>query len=171
MAPRPLIILGSARSEGNTWQAVEAVMERRAADIVDLKKLHIGHYDYENRNREDDFLPLAERMVAADCIVFATPVYWYAMSALLKTMFDRFTDLITIRKDLGRALKDKPCWVIACGAAHALPEGFEIPFRATCDYLEMQYKACFYAVAENKERITAQSQKEAKAFAKRLFAE
>lgn len=166
-----LLIFGSARAGGNTMRAVEAVVNGYSIEMINLLEKRIGHYDYQNKNKSDDFLSVATRMTQADRIIFATPVYWYAMSAPLKIFFDRFTDLITIRKDLGRALKGKECWLIACGSTRKLPEGFEVPFAATCDYLEMEYKTCFYARAEGENRISEQSRKQAKAFAKRLFGE
>lgn len=83
-------------------------------------------------------------MIEHYAIVFATPVYWYAMSGLMKVLFDRFTDLVTVRKDLGRQLKDRRVFLIACGADPDLPEGFEVPFRRTADYLAMKYCGSFY---------------------------
>ena len=54
-------------------------------------------------------------MVQYEQIIFATPIYWYAMSAQLKTFFDRMTDLLTIHKPLGRQLrKGKKMFLIAC---------------------------------------------------------
>ena len=41
---------------------------------------------------DDDFLGVAEAMVDAEAILFATPVYWYSMSGRLKRFFDRLTD-------------------------------------------------------------------------------
>ncbi len=42
-----------------------------------------------------------------DVLIFATPVYWYSMSGIMKVFFDRITDLLTIKKDIGRKLKGK----------------------------------------------------------------
>jgi multimeric flavodoxin WrbA len=60
-------------------------------------------------------------MIEHDAIVFATPVYWYAMSGLMKVLFDRFTDLVTVRKDLGRRLRGRRVFLIACGTDPDLP--------------------------------------------------
>jgi len=38
----------------------------------------------------DDMIGLYESIVTADAIVFGTPVYWYAPSALMKGFIDRF---------------------------------------------------------------------------------
>jgi len=136
---QPLVILGSSRSNGNTRLLLEAIFKDTTFDLIDLNQYNINYYTYDNRHAEDDFLALAERMVKYDDIVFATPVYWYSMSAILKTFFDRITDLITTRKDLGRALKGKTLHLISCGSDDDLPEGFTVPFEASAVYLDMKY--------------------------------
>lgn len=83
-------------------------------------------------------------MLDADNIIFATPVYWYAMSGRLKTFFDRLTDLLYTHKSIGKGLKAKKTYLIACGSDPELPEGFEVPFRRTSDYFEMSFQKSFY---------------------------
>lgn len=39
--------------------------------------------------QKDDMAPLLEKLIAADVIVLATPVYFYCMSAQMKLMIDR----------------------------------------------------------------------------------
>ena len=80
----PLVILGSARPDGDTAKAVTIAFPGNSADIVRLRDHRIGGYDYDHANREDDFVAISEAMRKAGHIVFATPVYWYAMSAPLK---------------------------------------------------------------------------------------
>jgi multimeric flavodoxin WrbA len=145
------------------------VVEDHMVEFIDLQEKNIHYYNYQNHHMDDDFIPIAEKMVEADVVIFATPVYWYAMSGILKTFFDRFTDLITVRKDLGRALKHKKCYLICAGAAEEIPEGFEIPFEATCKYLDMEYKGSFYYYTGSNESLNAQQLKSAGAFSKTLF--
>lgn len=59
--------------------------------------------------QKDDAAEIIEKMVAADVIVLATPVYFYAMSAQLKTFLDRCCGLYT-------EMKDKEFYFIAVGA-------------------------------------------------------
>lgn len=42
---------------------------------------------------DDDANEIAEKMKSADVLVFATPVYYYSVSGLLKTMLDRANPL------------------------------------------------------------------------------
>jgi hypothetical protein len=50
-----------------------------------------------------------------------------------------------VRKDLGRRLKGRRVFVLACGSESQLPEGFEVPFRETAAYLEMTWGGSYYA--------------------------
>jgi multimeric flavodoxin WrbA len=77
-------------------------------------------------------------------LIFATPVYWYAMSGLMKVFFDRLTELITTSKPLGRAMKGKCCYLISCGTDAELPPGFDVPFRLTAKYFEMEFVSSHY---------------------------
>jgi putative NADPH-quinone reductase len=142
----PIIIIGSSRSDGDTFRAVQAILQERTPPIVDLRKLNMSYYDYALGNLNDDFIPLAEQMVEHDSIILATPVYWYSMSAIMKTFLDRWNDLLYSRKELGRRLAGKELYLITSYASD-IPKGFEDPFVQTCEYLEMHYKGCLYFYA------------------------
>jgi ribosomal-protein-alanine N-acetyltransferase len=138
------VLLGSSRDDGNTRQVVDLALGGRDVEVVDLGRLDVGLYDYEHANASDDFLPLVERLASKSLWILATPVYWYAMSGQMKIFFDRLSDLVTIRKARGRSLKGKTVAVIASGTDARLPEGFEAPFRQTCNYLGMRYAGALY---------------------------
>lgn len=118
----------------------------------------------------DDFGKVAEAMVAHAVIMFATPVYWYAMSGRMKILFDRFTDLVTVRKDLGRQLKGRSIFLLACGSEAQLPEGFEAPFRETAAYLDMGYGGACYGQT-NKQGLLPSAVASAALFGDWVFAE
>ena len=145
----PVILLGSARSNGNTRLAAEFLAKQLNCDIIDLNDFAIGYYDYEHRNEGDDFLPLMERIIANhDTLIFATPVYWYSMSAVMKTFFDRLSDLLTIRKPLGRQLRGKRMCAISVGFDEETVQGLDMPFRESANYLGMLYLGHVYAWVE-----------------------
>ena len=112
----PLVILGSARPDGETRKAVDIAFPPGTIELVVLPDFTIGGYDYNHVNADDAFGPIARKMAEAEKIVFATPVYWYAMSAPLKIFFDRLTDMTENLKALGKNLSGKAVWVIATGA-------------------------------------------------------
>jgi multimeric flavodoxin WrbA len=134
----PAIIFGSARRFGNTRKAVDEILGHAGLPLFDLHDFDITPYDYEHLNRNDDFIGLIEKLVAHDTWVIATPVYWYSMSTQHKIFIDRFSDLITIRKDLGRKLRGKKLFVIASFNS-SYPKGFEDTFEQICQYFEMNY--------------------------------
>lgn len=137
---KTVLISGSARKDGDTHQLVNQILQISDWDLVDLNDYQIGFYDYEHNNRNDDYLPLIHKIIHNyQTLVFATPVYWYAMSAIMKVFFDRFTDLLTIEKELGRKLRQKQMAAISCSEGDHLGEQFWLPFSETARYLGMQY--------------------------------
>lgn len=141
---KPLIIFGSSRSNGDTLRAINTVFQNsEQIPMIDLNQMNISYYDYENKNSDDDFLSIAEKIAIHDPIILATPVYWYTMSAIMKTFIDRWSDVISIRKELGRKFRGKSIYIITAYQV-SLPKGFEDPFSQTADYMGMHYKGCYY---------------------------
>jgi len=135
-----VIIQGSSNPKGNTYKTVQLLNKNNNFDIIDLATKNIGHFDYEYNNSTDDFLPLMKQIISNyDTIVFATPVYWYAMSGILKVFFDRISDLLTDEKSLGRKLRGKKMAMFSNSAKDDLLDGFTMPFTATAKYLGMDY--------------------------------
>lgn len=134
-----VIILGSSRSDGNTKIICNYLVKDTEFPLFDLNDYEIGYYDYNGNNSHDDFLPLFEKLITFDTLIFATPVYWYSMSAQMKTFLDRFTDLLKIRKDLGRKLRGKNMKVICCSSGDEEYPEFWKPFQRSSEYLGMNY--------------------------------
>ena len=66
--------------------------------------------------------------------------------------FDRFTDLLTIDKELGRQLRGKKMAVLSCSTGENLESHFWLPFSETAKYLGMEYIANLHTIAgENNE--------------------
>ena len=135
-----IIIQGSSRNDGDTNRVVKILKENSGWDLVDLNDYEFSYYDYAHENAGDDFIPLMKRAVENyDTIIFATPVYWYSMSGILKVFFDRITDLLEIEKDLGRNLRGMNMAAISCSIGNNLGEFFWLPFSKTAEYLGMNY--------------------------------
>ena len=151
MTSKPIILLASARKDSDTNGFIEKVFINTDHKIIDLLDFSILHYDYTNQySAEDEFFKIIEEEILPhQSIVFATPVYWYAMSGLMKIFFDRLTDLITIKKQLGRQLKGKSTFLLAVGTDEEMPAGFETPFKLTSTYLDMSYEGCIYYSTKN----------------------
>ena len=89
-----IIINGSAR-KGNTLTAIEAFVkgasEKNEIEIIEPDKLNIAPCKgcgacqcSKGCVDKDDTNPTIDKIAAADMILFATPVYWWGMSAQLK---------------------------------------------------------------------------------------
>ncbi|WP_337968078.1 flavodoxin family protein [uncultured Flavobacterium sp.] len=140
MEGKKVIILGSSRKNGNTTRIVDEISKDTGIDVIDLSDYSISYYDYESKNKEDDFLPLIRRILEQyDTLIFATPIYWYNMSGIMKVFFDRFSDLIRIEKETGRKLRGKKIGVISNSHDNEIEESFYIPFKKSADYLGMEY--------------------------------
>jgi multimeric flavodoxin WrbA len=145
-----VIIQGSSKSNGDTNTILNYLNTSNQFDIIDLNTKNIGHFDYDFKNANDDFLPLMEEIIEKyDTIIFATPVYWYTMSGILKVFFDRISDLLKTEKDIGRKLRGKSMAMISCSNANDLKEGFSMPFIETANYLGMSYLGDIHAWVEN----------------------
>ena len=117
-----LAIAGSPRKGGNSDILCDEFL-RGALDVghstekIYLQDKKIGgcYACYGCRNtgecvQNDDMKELLDKMIQADVIVLATPVYFYAMSGQMKTMIDR-----TLPRY--REIADKEFYFIATAAA------------------------------------------------------
>jgi multimeric flavodoxin WrbA len=140
MENKKIIILGSSRKNGNTTKIVDEISKEHGIEVINLSDFNISYYDYESKNREDDFFPLIKGIIENyDTLIFATPVYWYNMSGIMKVFFDRFSDLIRIEKETGRKLREKKIGVISNSHENEIEDSFYIPFKKSADYLGMEY--------------------------------
>ena len=168
MHKRGVIIQGSSRSEGNTNIIAKYLQGKTGFDIIDLKSKNISSFDYDFNNQGDDFLPLMKELVENyEVLIFATPVYWYSMSGIMKNFFDRISDCLKIEKDTGRKLRGKSMGMISCGSDSELKEGFEMPFKESANYLGMHYLGSIHTWLEN-EQISEALQKEINSFSEKL---
>ena len=145
-----VIIQGSSRSKGDTRIAVDYILSNTSFDFVDLLDKDISAYDYTHANKGDDFIPLMEQLTSNyDLFLFATPVYWYSMSGILKNFFDRITDCLKIEKETGRKLRGKHMAMLSCSNDPWRIDGFDLPFSASAEYLGMNYVGDIHAVVED----------------------
>ncbi len=145
LAPPVFAVIGSARGDGDTARLTRrALAPIDGAVLADLNDFRVGAYDYDFANADDDFLTLARAMTGARAIVFASPVYWYSMSAPMKAFFDRLTDLTESHKPWGKSLAGKTAFLIASGGSPAPHPAFEPPFAETADYFDMNWGGMLY---------------------------
>ncbi len=101
---RYLFLMGSPRKKGNTIQVVTPLMEALGAAGIETELIWL--YDKQiapctacrvcqkdwtsfSCRVHDDMYEIADKIMAADCIVFATPIYSWYCTAPMKAMLDR----------------------------------------------------------------------------------
>jgi multimeric flavodoxin WrbA len=81
-----IALFSSSRRRGNTGRLIDRIALELNIEVVDLAGQRISSYDYEHLNRDDDFEPLMKRVLEHEQIIFATPIYWYAVSPAMKVL-------------------------------------------------------------------------------------
>lgn len=152
-----VIIQASSRSQGNTSKIVNAIQQQTNFDVIDLTKYNIGHFNYEFNNNDDDFNALFKSISSKyETIVFATPIYWYTMSGMLKVFLDRISDFLFNEKDVGRRLRGKNMAAISCGSDSEIFDGFLMPFEQSANYLGMNFLGHIHTWIEDNEDISTE---------------
>ena len=97
-----LIILGGGRKKGNTAQLVDAFMKGameagHATELISLNQLQVNGCIGCNACRygkpcvqKDDFNFLVPKILEADLLVFASPLYFWTISSKIKAFIERF---------------------------------------------------------------------------------
>lgn len=149
MNDKVAVIIGSARKNSDTRKLVATLFNSKQYHIVDLLDYNIAHYTYEHNYPDtDDFLTLTTTLLRYNVLVFATPVYWYAMSGYMKVFFDRLTDLVTYKKEIGRKFSGKNTFLISVSSEHLPPTAFDIPFKLSSGYLDMVFVSSFHCATD-----------------------
>lgn len=124
MSKKVLILSGSPRKGGNSDLLCDEFARgaEKAGHLVEkihVQDLKIGGclacYGCRGTHvcvQKDDMAQILEKMIAADVIVLATPVYFYSLDGQMKTMIDRTLPRYT-------EIRDKDFYFIATAAAGA----------------------------------------------------
>ena len=104
-----LTILGSPRKKGNT-DKVLTMFEDNVAENHDVERINITQYkvggclgcytckekkDEPGCVQEDDALTILDKMIQADAIVYATPLYCWSFTSQIKPLIDRHFCLVS----------------------------------------------------------------------------
>lgn len=96
-----LVIVGSPRKGGNSDMLCDRMIEGAQSaghntEKIYIKDKKIGYctgcgncYSKRICSQKDDMTEVLEKMIAADVIVMATPVYFYSLNGQMKTLIDR----------------------------------------------------------------------------------
>jgi multimeric flavodoxin WrbA len=136
-----IALFSSARRHGNTGQFMDRIAGALGIETVDLCSLNLTPFDYQHRNRNDDFEPLMRRVLRHERILFATPIYWYAVSPAMKVFLDRLSDLLELPDllETGRRLRGKTAYIVCTSVDAAPARQFIDAFTETFAYLGMHF--------------------------------
>ena len=97
---KALILLATLKKDGlsNTLTLSEFLAEKMrkkkiAVDIVRLAELNIPPGTYSDMGDGDDWPSVLEQILAADIIIFATPIWWNNLSSLMQRVIERLDEL------------------------------------------------------------------------------
>lgn len=126
-----VILSGSPRKDGNTEMLAQAFAEgaslRHKVEIISVREYKVApcigcNACFGNKDniccQKDDMTFIYEKLNVADMLVIATPVYFYGVSAQLKTVIDRLHNPIRDTFNIKRMA------LLAVGAA-SLPNLFD----------------------------------------------
>lgn len=144
-----LILSSSPRRGGNSDRLCDAFLQgcKDAGHTVEKIFLKDKHINYctgcgicsmygKPCPQKDDAAEVIEKMIAADVIVMATPVYFYTMSAQMKTLIDRCCARYT-------EITNKNFYFIVTAAEPSTPA---LGTRKRAKYLQIKYLALFFFV-------------------------
>jgi len=153
-----LVISGSPKKDGNTailveWFAEGTRLAGAHVEIVNAAAIDGNVSGCQScracQKREeygcvfdDDIKLVLDKMIKADIIVMATPLYFFSASAQIKQVFDRMFSLYKWDNAAGTiktALKGKTLAVIASAFEAEGFDALEKPFKMTADYSGMKY--------------------------------
>lgn len=146
-----IVLFASARRQGNTGALVNRIAALAGFEVVDLAALRIAPYDYEHSHRGDDFEPLFLRMLEYRHLVFASPVYSYAVAPPMKVFIDRITDFLDLEelRDQARRLRGKTGWVVCTSVYDTPPQSFVDAFADNFAYFGMHFGGLAHVNCEN----------------------
>jgi len=161
-----IVLFSSSRRLGHTGSFIDRIAAALDVEVVDLGSKRISPYDYAHLNRDDDFEPLMKHILAHDQVIFASPIYWYAVSPAMKILFDRISDFLELPDLLpeGRRLRGKKAYVVCTSASDEASAEFIAVFREIFNYLGMQFGG-FAHINCRDGYLPAQHDPEATAFA------
>ena len=102
-------ILGSPRKKGNT-AAILSIFEKKVEKDHEIERINVSQYNVggcigcykcqENKDepgcvQKDDALLIFEKMIQADAIVYASPLYCWSFTSQIKPLIDRHFCLVS----------------------------------------------------------------------------
>ncbi|MBP8626929.1 MAG: flavodoxin family protein [Syntrophorhabdaceae bacterium] len=127
---KAVVLFGSPRKEGNTIQLTSAFSDVLKKKHINVRMLYLNDMNIRPCQGchiclpagvckiNDDMKDIRKYMVESDLIVYASPIYWFGISAQLKTAIDR-TVAFMDEKFNSRIAGKKAVTLMTCGSEDA----------------------------------------------------
>lgn len=125
-----IVVVNGSPRKGNTVTAINAFTKGASAkhevEVINSYKVKVGPCMgcgacecYKGCIASDDTNAVIDKLVAADVVVFATPVYWWGITAQIKLILDKCYCR-------GAQLKGKKVGLIVCGGSPVGSEQYKL---------------------------------------------
>lgn len=156
--------MGSPRSKGNTSAMVQSltqgIAEHVTKEIIAFSpaKMNIGPCRGCEACRQkvgaciqkDDMQQIWQEIADAEVLVFATPLYWWGMTAQLKIVVDRLYAQAYL-------LQGKKVLLLLTGGSAVPDAGYDLvrqQFEEICAYVGMNLLDCYCVQSENDDSVS-----------------
>lgn len=172
-----IVIINGSPRKGNTYTAIQSFVEgakdKNDIEVLEADKLNISPCKgcnscqcYKGCVASDDSNLVVDKLVQADMIIFGTPVYWWGMSAQLKTVIDK-------SYCKGVLLKNKKIGIIVSGGAPTDDEEYVLikkQFECMAKFLswDIKFFKAYYATGKDALAGDADATAELKALGEQL---
>ena len=156
-----ITILGSPRKKGNTAKVL-SMFEDKVGNNHEVERLNVTKYNVggclgcykcqENKDepgcvQKDDALTIFEKMIQADAIVYASPLYCWSFTSQIKPLIDRHFCLVTGAgtPDHDSLISGKPAalLVTCAGPIEGNCDAIQSIFTGFTDYAKLMAKGNF----------------------------
>ncbi|CDQ20235.1 flavodoxin family protein [Halobacillus karajensis] len=145
------VIYGSTRSQGNTERLTEEVIK----SLPDVTKIDLKTYQFKDiidqRHDEKGFSPvedeydqMIDQILDCEVLIFATPIYWYGMTSVMKRFIDRWSQTVRDKNhpNFKEKMSQKQAYIIAVGGDNPHVKGLPLvqQFMYICQFIGLNYK-------------------------------
>jgi multimeric flavodoxin WrbA len=156
-----ITILGSPRKKGNTAKVL-SMFEEKVDKNHEVERINITQYKVggclgcykckENKDepgcvQKDDALTIFEKMIQADAIVYASPLYCWSFASQIKPLIDRHFCLVSgdFTPEQDSLISGKPAalLVTCAGPIEGNCDAIQTIFAGICEYVNVTAKGNF----------------------------